>query len=81
MERMGFRGCATAAGALLAAALVVACTGADCDAEARATFRETATGPIGEGVKSIVNGVLDGWIATIQEAGDGGSDSGESGAN
>lgn len=58
--------------AMLACSLMLGVTmGLSCDSDAAATFRQTATGPIGEGVKTIVNGVLDGWIAAIQEAGDG----------
>jgi hypothetical protein len=59
--------------ALLVCGLILTATmGPSCDSDAAATFRQTATGPIGEGVKTIVNGVLDGWIAAIQDAGDGG---------
>ncbi len=60
--------------------LLVFSAGAECDSEARASFRAAATGPIGDGVKSILNGILDGAIAAIEEAGDGSSadDSGTS---
>jgi hypothetical protein len=55
-----------------AALLVVwGCMGASCDSEAAAVFRSTATSEIGEGVRTIMNGVLDGLIAAVEEAGDG----------
>jgi hypothetical protein len=61
--------------AILILGLILAgAPGVDCDHEAATTFRQTATGPIGEGVKSIVNGVLDGAIAAVQNAGDGAGD-------
>ena len=41
------------------------------------TFRDAAIDDISAGVKDIVNGILDGIFAVIQEAGDG-SDSGGS---
>lgn len=50
--------------------------GLGCDSAARAVFRDTATESIGEGVRTIVNGMLDGFIAAIQEAGDGNTDAG-----
>jgi len=48
-------------------------TGLSCDSNASAAFRETAAGTIGEGVKTILDGVIDGLIAAIQQAGDGSS--------
>lgn len=64
---------------LVLAAVVVGASGPGCDHEAAAVFRETATGPIGDGVKSIVNGVLDGMIAAIENAGDGGQNGDDAG--
>lgn len=61
--------------ALLALALAAGATGFSCDSDAAATFRQTATDDIGQGVKTIVDGVLDGLIAAIQDAGDGSSSS------
>ncbi len=56
------------AGILLAITgmFVLATSGADCDSNAQDAFRETAAGPIGNGVKSIVDGMLDGWVAAVQ---------------
>jgi|GEM_PF-3235292 len=53
-------------------------TGLSCDDEASATFRQEATGAIGEGLKTMVNGVLDGFVAAIESAGDGSSSTSES---
>lgn len=61
--------------ALFLAGVLVGATGLGCDHDAAAVFREAATGPIGEGVKGIMNGVLDGMIAAIENAGDGGETS------
>ncbi|NLX20824.1 MAG: hypothetical protein GXY55_04010 [Phycisphaerae bacterium] len=47
--------------------------GLSCDSDAQTEFRQTATQAIGNGVKTIVNGILDGWIAAILDAGDGAS--------
>ena len=51
-------------------AMLVVTTGLSCDSDAANTFRKTATGPIGEGVKTIADGVIDGMIASIKNAGD-----------
>ena len=58
--------------------------GLNCDANSAATIRQTATEPIGNGIKSfvdeqiddsnletIVNGVIDGAIAAVKAAGRG----------
>lgn len=64
----------------LALALIVAGTpGLGCDGDAATVFRQTATGAVGSGVKTIVNGVLDGVIAAIEQAGDGDQDDGSGG--
>ncbi len=60
---------------LLAAGLLFPTMGLECDQEAKAAFRDAATGTIGEGVKTIFNGILDGIIASIEDAGDGGATS------
>jgi len=49
--------------------------GVSCDSNAAASFRESATGPIGDGVKTIVDAVIDGAVAAIKDAGDGSSSS------
>jgi hypothetical protein len=48
---------------------------ASCDSSANATFRQTAAGPIGDGIKTIVGGIVDGAVAAVQSAGDGSSSS------
>jgi len=40
---------------------------ADCESD----FRQAAIGPVGDGVKQIANGLLDGVIAAVKNAGDG----------
>jgi hypothetical protein len=65
------RGVVTAA---VLVAIVVGASGVSCDHEAATVFRQTATGPIGDGVKSILDGILDGVVAAIENAGSGDSD-------
>ena len=64
-----------AAGRRVAAALVAglaACSmGLSCDSNAQAAFRAEATSAIGSGVKTILDGVIDGLVAAIEQAGDG----------
>ena len=50
-------------------------TGASCDSDAQADFRQEATQSIGQGVKTIVDAVIDGFVAAIVNAGDGATDS------
>ncbi|MBI4578826.1 MAG: hypothetical protein HY718_03935 [Planctomycetes bacterium] len=69
--------------AIIAATLVVTTCGVSCDQNAQAVFRQTATEPIAEGIKTflagdpqagvgmIVSGAIDGAVASIIEAGDG----------
>ncbi len=61
----------------VAAGLVLACVvvGFNCDHNAQTAFREAAVGPIGDGVKSIMDGTLEGIIAALENAGDGSNDS------
>lgn len=59
------------AGLLICAGILLGAAGPSCDHDAATTFRQEATGAIGEGVKTIMNGVLDGLIAAVEEAGDG----------
>lgn len=72
-------GLRTAAAGLVLLSALVGVSGLSCDGDASKAFRETATGPIGEGVKGIVNGLLDGAIAAIESAGDGDSGADDSG--
>lgn len=51
--------------------LLWGCAGLRCDSDAASTFRSVATSEIGEGVRTIMNGILDGLIAAVEEAGDG----------
>jgi len=63
-----------AAVGLMLAAILVGASGWSCDSDAAATFRQETTSEIGEGVKTIVNAILDGLIAAIEQAGDGTAD-------
>lgn len=58
---------------LVLAAIMVGATGLGCDHEAQTAFRQAAVGPIGDGVRTAMNGILDGVIAAIEDAGDGGA--------
>lgn len=53
---------------IVLAAMVAGSTGVGCDSAARAAFRDAAVSPIGEGVRTAMNGVLDGVIAAIDNA-------------
>ncbi len=52
-------------------AIVAGSMGLSCDADAQADFRQTATQAVGDGVKTIVNGLIDGLVTAITNAGDG----------
>jgi hypothetical protein len=56
---------------LVLVSVVVGVAGTGCDHEAQTAFREAAVGPIGDGVRTTMNGVLDGIIAALEDAGDG----------
>ena len=60
-----------AGAAFVAAAILVGATGASCDNDAAAVFRQETTASIGNGVKIIVDALMDGAIETIIQAGDG----------
>lgn len=64
--------------AMITACILIGVAGPSCDSDAAAVFRQEATAPIGEGVKTIMNGVLDGLIAAVQDAGDGPQDTAKS---
>ena len=64
---------------LIAAAVLLGCTGLACDTDAQATFRQTATDAIGSGIKTIMDSIIDGMVAAVEQAGDGSSDSGTTG--
>ncbi|GMU23964.1 MAG: hypothetical protein AMXMBFR13_40410 [Phycisphaerae bacterium] len=64
----------SAAVGLVLTTVLLGCMGPGCDHDAAQTFRQEATGAIGDGVKTIMNGVLDGLIAAVEEAGDGPSE-------
>lgn len=71
------------AGCLAGFILMAAALTAGCDHDAETVFRQTATEPIGEGVKTflggdpelgvgeIVTAIIDGAVASIVQAGDG----------
>ena len=58
------------AGGLLAMVVLFGGTGLNCSSETYSVFRETATSEIGDGVKTIVNGILDGIIAALSNSDD-----------
>ena len=58
-------------GVLVLAAILMISTGLDCDQNAQADFRDTATTAIADGVKTIFEGLVDGLATAIQNAGDG----------
>ena len=71
---------------LIAAGILIGSTGVSCDSDAQAVFRATATPGITSGIKSfvdstgidgglatIVDAVIDGAAAAVQDAGRGGS--------
>jgi len=53
------------------AAVLAGTTGLSCDENARAAFRDEATSAIGTGVKTILDAIIDGAVAAIEQAGDG----------
>ncbi len=61
--------------AALVAGLAACSMGLSCDSNAQAAFRAEATSAIGSGVKTILNGIVDGLVAAIEQAGDGGETS------
>ena len=56
----------------------LAALGTGCDSDAQADFRQEATESIGQGVKTIVDAIMDGYVAAIVNAGDGSSSSDDS---
>ena len=60
---------------LLLAGLILTTTGVSCaDVPfVTSTFRDASMDQISAGVKDIVNGIIDGIFAVLQEAGDGGA--------
>jgi len=65
----------SAATGLVFLGLLVGVTGSGCDSDAQADFRQEATESIGQGVKTIVDAMIDGFVAAIVNAGDGPTDS------
>jgi len=49
-----------------------------CDNDAQSAFRQEAAEDIGSGVKTIVDAIIDGFVAAIADAGDGSSDNSSS---
>jgi len=62
-----------AATGLVVVGFCLAALGTGCDSDAQADFRQEATASIGEGVKTIVDAIIDGYVAAIVNAGDGSS--------
>jgi hypothetical protein len=60
-----------AATALILLAIVMGGTGLDCDQNAQADFRETVAPVVADGVKTILDGLIDGFAAAVVNAGDG----------
>ncbi len=60
---------------LLLAVLILATTGASCTDVpfATSTFRDASMDQISAGVKDIINGIIDGIFAVLEQAGDGGT--------
>jgi len=63
----------SAATGIVLAGLLLGVTGVSCDSDAQADFRQEVAGSIGQGVKTIVDAVIDGFVAAIVNAGDGSS--------
>lgn len=55
---------------LICSAVLFGGTGLSCDSDTFAAFRQEAVGDIGSGVKTIVNGILDGVIAVLSDTGE-----------
>jgi len=64
-----------AGAAFVATAILIGATGVSCDDDAASVFRQETTAAIGDGVKTIVDALIDGAVETIIQAGDGPSDS------
>ena len=53
---------------LMLTALLFASTGASCE---NSDFRDTAASAIGDGIKTILDGIIDGAVSAVANAGDG----------
>lgn len=73
-RQYGFRFHTPLVGLILAAVLAGA-MGLECDDDVVTTFRQTAADDIASGLKTILNAVIDGVAAAIEQAGDGSSGS------
>ena len=61
-----------AAAVLICGAILAGAMGAGCDIPAASSeFREAAGSSIEQGIRSIIDGILDGIFAVIDQAGDG----------
>ncbi len=56
---------------ILIAGLALSVMGVSCDGDAAAVFRQTATSSIGAGIKTILDGIVDGVVAAVETRGDG----------
>ena len=60
---------------LITMAVLFGGTGLNCSSDTLDIFRQEAASEIGDGVKSIMNGILDGIIATLSQTDDSSSSS------
>ena len=61
----------TCARLILIVGLATSMMGISCSGDAAAAFRQTATSSIGAGIKTILDGIVDGMVAAVESAGDG----------
>jgi len=60
---------------VILSAILMTSMGLSCDSSALTAFRQEAASSIGDGIKTIVDGVIDGLIAAVEDAGDGSNSS------
>ena len=55
---------------LIIASLAMCVMGSSCNSDAASVFRHTATSSIGEGIRVILYGLVDGVVAAVESVGD-----------